>query len=562
MSTINNITSTNINNNNSNQNNNEYINPFEEKTPNHNNSHISQFNYSGLSTPLSKISYANSLLNSKSNGLIQVKEITDQETLNQKFNQCENQISSICHHYVSMKNIFNQSSIHMKNEILNYLGSYRLSAQTSINNITNNCYIATKNFEEINSLKQIIDKNKKEIENLIQKNLDYKNENDKKYSIQYDEIKKLNKTIKQLTKNIDDKEKELDQYKVQLVFLREQIGKIDNNQDVISIDYYLEAPKNINNNLSMKEVEISNIKMEYEKLKEKNNRAEYNFNYFVKLLTNTCNNALLKFKELYKKIEGKEWVNEFQACEHFYEYNCYNISEDFSWTYISNMLDTINDLIGSSFGLINKPLVCKISEKLNGESYYFLVQHLISLNKIIKIQKELIVIQNSILNSDSFIIIKNEVNGLKNYINNYEQFLTNQNEILKKEQFYTEIKDLFTKEKMENSYYEDYLNEIKKNFNLTKEFMIKMENDFIKNNSLIGNENIGNIKSEIIKINKEQNFIKENKNEIYRTYMKKNLVENNNNFYNDNQKENSANNRPSAMSRLTLSNMIFNDDTN
>ena len=540
------------------QNYNDFINPF--STPNKKNNYITQNNQSGLSSPLSKISDNNSILNSESQGLIKVKEITNEDILSQKFEQYENQISTVCHHYVSMKNIFTKSTIQMKNEILNYLGSFNLSAQNSINNINNNCYIATKYFEELSSLKELIDKNKKEIENLIQKNIDEKNENTKKYIIQCDEIKKLNKTIKQLTKNIDDKEKELEQYKVQLIFLRDQIGKNGNNEDVITIDYYLETPRNKNNNLSMAEVEISNLKMENGELKAKNKRAEKNFNNCVKLLTNTCNKAVAQFRELYKKVEGKEWVNEFQACEYFYTYNSYNICEEFSWVYISNMLDAINDLIKSSFGLISKPLNNKITGDLKEDSYHFLTQHFISLNKIIKIQKELISIQNSILNSDSYANIKKEVNGLKDYIINYEEFLTNNKEQLKKEEFHIEFKDLFTKEKMENTYYQDYLNEIKQNFDLTKEFMSRMENDLIKNKNFIEDEKTENIENKKIEINNDKNFTKENRKEVCQTCKKNNLIENNNIFNNEHSLEISANNKSSSMRRLSLNSISFSDE--
>ena len=531
--------------------NSNFINPFSNNnTPNHPPKNISEY-----TTPY------NSVINSNSHGPIIPKEIQNETELFNLFKTHESQISSICQHYVSMQNIFIEANTHLKNEIIKYLSSYKLNTQNMTQSLHNDILTLTRKDNEIKSLKENIEIKDNELKNLYKEVNERKKEFIRVNESLKDEIKKEKMSSSQFKKDLEEKEKEITKFKNELAFLREHTyNQLCISNDSVLIDYTFDSPQNNFN--SNQEIYISNLKFDNENLKKQIEKTEKDFNKFIEVLSSTCNKTLDKYKLLYKKINGNDWVNEYSACENFCPYNSYNINEDFSWKYVSDMIDSIEDLIRSMFNLFDEYSKKKYVEALNEESCMFLLKHINTLNKNINIQNELIKIYNLFINSKSFINAKTMVNNLKEYISNSENYLNKYNEILNKEKFFNEFKEFLTDEKKQKSTVEEYLNGIKQNFEQYKIFINNLEKEYVKNKEMI--ENNDNFKIEIDNeqinnINKNNNLSKK-ENINCMNQVNKNMKTENKNIKNNNKgklnktiKRNSSN---SPINRMNFNNRI------
>ena len=100
---------------------------FSKRTPNRNIS-ISRFE-----TPInySNEPFPNSILN-KLNG-IKIANIVDESFLKTKFEAQENSIRSFCDYYISLKDIFKDADIEIKNKLLQYVTEFNLFMNIYIN---------------------------------------------------------------------------------------------------------------------------------------------------------------------------------------------------------------------------------------------------------------------------------------------------------------------------------------------------------------------------------------------------------------------------------------------
>ena len=93
-----------------------------------------------------------------------------------------------------------------------------------------------------------------------------------------------------------------------------------------------------------------------------------------------------KYKDIYKKIKRKEWIdaNNPLIKEHYYQ--TYNINQNSSWININNIHQTITAIISEIFELVNPTKNCN-SKKLNEDSFEFLLNYIKGLKKLFFLQK-------------------------------------------------------------------------------------------------------------------------------------------------------------------------------
>ena len=139
------------------------FNDLSKHTPNRNIS-ISKFG-----TPLnySNEPFPNSFLN-ESNG-VKLANITNEDILRTRFDSQEESIKSVCIYYISLKNIFNEADINIKNELLQYVTEFNNSCKEFLVKKTNNYIEAKRNSDEKNKLKENLNQKTEEIYNLENK---------------------------------------------------------------------------------------------------------------------------------------------------------------------------------------------------------------------------------------------------------------------------------------------------------------------------------------------------------------------------------------------------------
>ena len=225
-------------------------NDFSKRTQNINIS-ISRFG-----TPLnySNEPFPNSILN-ESNG-VKLTNIIDESVLKTKFEAQENSIRSVCGYYISLKDIFKDADIEIKNKLLQYVTEFNNSCKTFLDKKTNNYIEAKKNSDEKNKLKENLNQKMEEFNNL-----------EKKYRLEREELKEnTRKEIQELKFKLKDAEDKIKKYKAKLEEydnkLKEKENKIYSmreefkimeqpiSQDYINLSYCLgEQTEDININI-------------------------------------------------------------------------------------------------------------------------------------------------------------------------------------------------------------------------------------------------------------------------------------------------------------------------
>ena len=107
----------------------------------------------------------------------------------------------------------------------------------------------------------------------------------------------------------------------------------------------------------------------------------------IKMLVETCNKTLEKYKEIYFKIKGKS-LDLNNPLTKFHYFQVYNIDQDFSWINISNIHTTLNTIIKEIVELVNPTQRCDDPKKLNEDSCEFLLSFINGLKKLFFTQKQ------------------------------------------------------------------------------------------------------------------------------------------------------------------------------
>ena len=360
-----------------------YFNSQSRNTPNHNKTtskygEDSILNFSGVPFPHSN--------NNESNGIEELKEITDENILLTKFNYLESSIENYCLYYVSLNKIFNSSNITIKNKLLQYVTEFNDSCKNFAEVKANQCIEKIKNSEIKSKLREDLNQTKVNFNNLQKKYQEEKEEHKKEIDEYKTKLNKLNEQNKRLNNKKEDLEKKIIQKEREMYKLREDFKNTDQiSQDCLTYSYALGG--------KTEEIDI-NIdfpsKKDFDSISSKFEKMQNNFNTYVKWLVDTSNRTLEQYKKIYFKIKGKEWLDINNSFIKVHNLQIYNIDQDFSWTNIKNIHNTLNSIINEIFELINPTQNYDDPKKLNEDACEFLLDLIIGLKKIFLTQKHIL----------------------------------------------------------------------------------------------------------------------------------------------------------------------------
>ena len=453
------------------------FNDLSKHTPNRNIS-ISRFG-----TPLnySNEPFPNSFLN-ESNG-VKLTNITNENILRTRFDTQEDSIKSVCVYYISLKNIFNEADIDIKNKLVQYVTEFNNSCKNFLDKKTNNYIEAKRHSEEKNKLKENLNQKTEEYNNLEKKYRQEKEEIKENSRKEIQELKfKLKDAedkIKKIKAQYDDNDNKLKEKDKQIYSLREEFKTIDQPlaQDYINISYCLgEQPENMN-------IEIATVKKkDLDMITPKLEKAMKNFNNYVKMLVETSNNAFEQFKNIYSKVKGKEWFESNNSLIKVYNYETYNIDEELSWSNISKIHQTINAIINEIIELVNPTKNCD-AKKLNEDSCEFLLNYIIGLKKLFFLQKE--VIDNSMdidqdTNISEWTGKKKNISNMKKTTEDIENFFSKNSDIMRNNTFFEKFRQELNVENTENMMVDEYIKTITEIYTEAKDIAEQRENNFNK----------------------------------------------------------------------------------
>ena len=437
---------------------------------------------SKFGTPLdySNVSFPYSIEN-ESNA-IKFEDITDINTLRNKFDFYEKSIKGVCYHYISLENFFNEGSIEIKNKLVQYVQEFNDKCQKFLKQKAEQCLEAKRYSDEKNKLK----------ENLNQKTEDYNNL-EKKYRQEKEELKSsMSKEIQALKFKLKDAEDKNKKFKAKfedyenilkekdkaITTIREEFAVSAGQSDYINISYYL------GDQAEDKLIQVNSPKKsDYNLFNSKFQKAENNFNMYTKMLVDTSNKAREKFKEIYRKIKGKEWIDLNNSIIKVHNFQTYNINQDLYWTNISNIHNTITAIIDEICELVNPTKNCD-AKKLNEDSCDFLLNYIRGLKKLFFLQKEILdkdigagKVEN--LRVGDYSQDKNKFFlNLKNTTNDIEDFFRENNVVLSNQSYFDKFKEELSMEHTKNMMVDEYIKNIKSVFQQAKSIADKGENDF------------------------------------------------------------------------------------
>lgn len=454
-------------------------------TPNRNkNTRIGQetpSNYDSLLLP----SYLN-----ESNGVPILKDLTDENILQTKFDNQEKEIQTYSTYYISLKSIFKTSDLSTKNKLLQYVTEFNNSCKKYTTLKTNYQMEAKQKSEAKNKLQEDLNQLNKDFEKIqkkmkaeydeikenMQKQID---ENKFKLNRAQEEIKRLNNTIDKLNKEITKKNKEI-------VYLRENYKSNDQSfsQDYVTISYCLgDQTENIDNNDF-----YFPKKKDLDTLSERFTKQENNFNMYVYLLVETCNKTLEQFKQIYSKIKGKEWVDSNNLFIKMHNVQTYNINQAISWTNIMNIHTTINNIIKEIFELVN-PTKESDPTVLNKDSCDFLLNYIIGIKRAFFLQKS---IQESSLNKNNDENYEKMLTEIKKNKENAIKFFDENNKILSNQTNFERFKNELKEDDTEVLSVDEYINNFKNMFIKSKNISDKEENELIEYEKFMNSQNNNN----------------------------------------------------------------------
>ena len=451
-------------------------NDFSKHTPNRNIS-ISKFG-----TPLgySDEPFPNSILNESNH--VKLEIITNENVLRTKFDNQENSIRSVCGYYKSLIDIFNGVDIEIKNKLLQYVTEFNNNCKNFLDKKTNGFIEAKRNSDEKNKLKENLNQKTEEfikLENKYRLEREELKENTKKeiQELKFklkdseDKCKKLKAKVEEYDNKLKEKNKEIHQIREEFKCTNQSL-----DPDYIHVTYCLgEQTKDLNIKIDCPP------KKELEKFSSMFKKAENNFNIYARLLVDTSNKTLERFKYIYYKIKGKEWIDTNNSLIKVHYYETYNIDQELSWANIANIHQTINDIINEIFELVNPTKNCD-PKKLNEDSCEFLLNYIKGLKKLFFLQKEMFDCDKNMVN--------NGVSGrgvdekyksflnLKKIAKEVEKFFDENNDILVNHSYFERFKDELNIENTNNMMVNEYIKNIKSVFVQAKNIADKGENDF------------------------------------------------------------------------------------
>ena len=290
-------------------------------------------------------------------------------------------------------------------------------------------------------------------------------------------LKDAEDKIKKFKYKIEENENKLKENEKKILSIREEFGAFAGQSDYISFSYYLgDTPEN-------KLIKVdSPTKKDYDQFISKFEKAENNFNIYTKMLVDTSNKALEKFKYIYKKIKGKDWIDLNNSFMKVHNFQTYNINQDLNWTNISNIHQTINAIINEIFELVNPTKNCD-AKKLNEDSCDFLLNYIKGLKKLFFLQKEILdkdVDLDLYNKEEEFSQEKNKLFvNLKNLTNEIENFFKENGDVLSNQTYFEKFKEELNVDNTKNMMVDEYIKNIKSVFQQAKSIADKGENDFI-----------------------------------------------------------------------------------
>ena len=445
-------------------------------TPNRNNNNLKN-DYSQLN---SNQSFMNSYYN-ESNG-VKLNIITDENDLKIKFDKQEKSIKFYCDYYESLIDVFDEADIKIKNKLVQYVTVFNNKCQQYSNKQTRNFNEERKKNENENTLKEALKKSKEDYNNLEEKNRKEKEELREKLK---NEIKDLNSKIKDLEKDNKKLMEETERLKNTIKEQKnENIKELEkklklfsqqpqqpSSGEVINVSYYFLGD-------TRKELEInigSPPKKEFAAFSPTFKKAEENFKKYYKLLVEISNRNFNKFKELYKKIKGKEWIDSNNGFIKINLYDTFNINQDLTWTNITHIQDTINGIVDEIFKLVNPTENCN-PKKLSEDSCEFLLNYIIGLKKLFFIQKE--ILENSFDDGNDIEEKNKNFMNFKKLTNDAEKFFEKNEQVLRTESFFEKFKDVLSMQKTKNLSIDEYMKNMKSIFYQARQISEKRENDF------------------------------------------------------------------------------------
>jgi hypothetical protein len=465
-------------------NNNEYygfsLNKSNNHTPNRNDNKTT----SPLGTPIeyNNIKFPNEL---ESNGKVDLNKISDDDKLLKRFNEKECSIREYCTHYLSLFDVFNSVDKETKNKLIDYLNRFNSRCQEILNVKTNNLINIKKNEESIKEIKENCNKLKKENNNLIEKFRIEKQELIINYKKKIEElnniIKERNKEINSYKNKISDKEKEIEKKDQEILNIKEEnMNLVPGSSDNINISYGLDE------HIYNIEIDIPTQK-EFKNFSDGFKKTEEDFNKYARELVYTSNNTLDKFKELYFKIKGKDWLDSNNSLNNVYFSKTYNINQKFSWSNIINNLFTLQSIINQIFELVNPTQKCD-PKKLNEDSCEFLLNYIVGLRKLFFVQKN--ILENTFNMGDTYAEKIKNFESFKKVTEEAEKFFSENNHILNNQSYFGRFKDELKEENVKDLSVEEYIKNIKSVLVQAKNISEKSENEYneyIKNLELQNN---------------------------------------------------------------------------
>jgi hypothetical protein len=257
------------------------------------------------------------------------------------------------------------------------------------------------------------------------------------------------------------------------VYLNEQLHNIKqpSSSDCMNYSYYL------GDKFVEPEIKIDcPSKKDFQEFSEKFKTAEKNFNTFEKLLVETNNKAYEKFKQLYFKIKGKEWINSDNSFIKKLHYtDIFNIDQNIAWTNIFHIQGTIENIINEIFNLVDPTENCD-PKKLNEDSCEFLLNYIIGLKKLFFLQKE--ILDNSFDFIEDYETKNKKLKYFRKISKDAENFFDKNDKILRNESYFEIFKDELNVEKTKAMSLDEYMENIKSVLVQAKANADRRENEF------------------------------------------------------------------------------------
>ena len=468
-------------------------------TPNRNKSNSkygnnSQFDYSNEQFPW--------MLN-ESNGE-KLKDISDENSLITKFNNEEKSILVYCTYYISLKSIFEDADVKIKNKLLDYVQRFNNKCKEYSNIITNNKFEVLKKNEIENKLKKELNQKIEDYNNLVDK---FKKEKKEFIDNNNNNIKELNgklrnaeKEIKNLKKENESLSNKLKETEKKICYLNEKLNNVKqvSSPDYIDLSYTLgDQPDDITINNVNINIDCPHT-IEFKTFSEIFKKAEKNFNTYMSLLIGTSNKTLNKFKEIYFKIKGKKWMESNNPLIKVFYSETFNINSEINWANIMQIHETIDNIIKEIFELVNPTKNCD-PKKLNEDSCEFLLNYIIGLKKLFFLQKEILDNSFNNNNDDNYENKNKNLINFQNITNEAEKFFDKNNKILSNQTYYEKFKDELNLENTKILSVDEYIKSIKTVLIQARKIAEKKENELndYKNNLNVQNSNYEDINIEI-----------------------------------------------------------------